>query len=36
MNNGIGIFILSTPKGLMTDEDARILNVGGEIICKIN
>lgn len=36
INNGIGILILSTPKGLMTDEDARLLNVGGEVLCKIN
>lgn len=36
INNGIGLIILSTPKGLMTDNDARLLNVGGEILCKIN
>ena len=30
-----GILILNTPKGIMTDRDARILNVGGEIICGI-
>lgn len=36
VNNGIGILILSTSKGLMTDEEARILNVGGEVLCKIN
>ncbi len=36
INNGMGTLILSTPKGLMTDEDARLLNVGGEVLCKIN
>ncbi len=32
---GHGIFILSTPKGIMTDTEARKENVGGEIICKV-
>jgi small subunit ribosomal protein S8 len=33
--NGLGISILSTPKGVMTDYDARKLNVGGEILCSV-
>ena len=35
INNGLGIAILSTPKGVMTDIDARKHRVGGEIICKV-
>ena len=35
INNGLGIAILSTPKGVMSDMDARKQKVGGEIICKI-
>ena len=35
INNGLGIAILSTPKGIMTDIDARKQRVGGEIICKV-
>ena len=35
INNGLGIAIVSTPKGVMTDIDARKLKVGGEIICKV-
>ena len=35
INNGLGIAIISTPKGVMTDIDARKQKVGGEIICKI-
>ena len=35
INNGLGIAIVSTPKGIMTDIDARKQNVGGEIICKV-
>ncbi len=31
--NGLGVAILSTPKGVVTDKKARELNVGGEIIC---
>ena len=34
INNGLGIAILSTPKGVMTDIDARKQKVGGEIVCK--
>lgn len=33
--SGMGISILSTPKGVMTGQRARQLNVGGEILCKI-
>ena len=32
--NGLGIAILSTPKGVMSDVDARKNNLGGEVICK--
>lgn len=32
---GLGIAIISTPKGIMTDQQARQLNVGGEVICHI-
>ena len=33
--NGLGLAILSTPKGVMSDTEARKLNLGGEIICRI-
>jgi small subunit ribosomal protein S8 len=33
--NGLGIAIISTPKGVMTDKEARSLNVGGEILCYV-
>jgi small subunit ribosomal protein S8 len=33
--SGIGIAILSTPKGVMTGQRARQLGVGGEILCKV-
>ena len=33
--NGLGLAILSTPKGVMTDEEARKNNIGGEIICRV-
>jgi small subunit ribosomal protein S8 len=33
--NGMGISILSTSKGIMTDKQARKANVGGEVICNI-
>ena len=33
--NGLGLAILSTPKGVMSDADARKNNVGGEIICRV-
>ena len=35
IDNGLGIAIISTPKGVMTDIDARKQKVGGEIICKV-
>ena len=35
INNGLGIAIKSTPKGVMTDIDARKHKIGGEIICKV-
>ena len=35
INNGLGIAIVSTPEGVMTDIDARKQRVGGEIICKV-
>tara|TARA_B100000686_G_C16474150_1_gene803657 strand:- start:2 stop:400 length:399 start_codon:yes stop_codon:yes gene_type:complete len=35
INNGLGIAIISTPKGVMTDVEARKQKVGGEIICKV-
>ncbi|MEG1498356.1 MAG: 30S ribosomal protein S8 [Bacteroidales bacterium] len=34
--NGLGIAILSTSKGLMTDKEARKENIGGEVICYIS
>ncbi|MBQ6101830.1 MAG: 30S ribosomal protein S8 [Bacteroidales bacterium] len=34
--NGLGIAIISTSKGLMTDKEARGLNVGGEVLCYIS
>ena len=34
--NGLGIAIISTSNGLMTDKEARKLNVGGEVICYIS
>ena len=33
INNGLGVTIVSTPKGVMADHDARDANVGGEILC---
>jgi small subunit ribosomal protein S8 len=35
VNNGLGVAILSTPKGVMADHDARDANVGGEILCTV-
>ena len=35
VNNGLGIAIISTRRGIMTDIDARKQKVGGEIICKV-
>jgi small subunit ribosomal protein S8 len=33
--SGMGIAILSTPKGVMTDKQARRLGVGGEVLCYV-
>ena len=33
--NGLGIAILSTSKGVITDKEARVLNVGGEVLCQV-
>ncbi|HEX7016886.1 MAG TPA: 30S ribosomal protein S8 [Cyclobacteriaceae bacterium] len=33
--NGLGIAVLSTSKGVMTDKEARMLNVGGEVLCYV-
>ena len=35
IRNGLGVAIMSTSKGIMTDNEARIQKVGGEIICKV-
>ena len=35
IKNGLGISILSTPKGVMSDTAARDLNVGGEVLCRV-
>jgi small subunit ribosomal protein S8 len=35
VNNGLGVAIVSTPKGVMADHAARDANVGGEIICTV-
>ena len=35
INNGLGVAILSTPKGVMADHDARDANVGGELLCTV-
>jgi len=35
INNGLGVTIVSTPKGVMSDHDARDANVGGEILCTV-
>ena len=32
---GLGISILSTPKGVMSDQKARVNNVGGEVLCEV-
>jgi small subunit ribosomal protein S8 len=33
--NGLGISILSTPQGVMSDTEARAANVGGEVLCRV-
>jgi len=35
IKNGLGIAIISTSKGVLTDKDAKKFNVGGEFICSI-
>ena len=35
VSNGLGISIISTPKGVMADHEAREQNVGGEVLCQI-
>lgn len=35
ISNGLGISILSTPKGVMSDNEARQQNVGGEVLCRV-
>jgi small subunit ribosomal protein S8 len=35
VSNGLGIYILSTSKGVMSDAEARRQNVGGEVICSV-
>ncbi|WP_298223137.1 30S ribosomal protein S8 [Acidocella sp.] len=33
--NGLGVSILSTPRGVMSDVEARAANVGGEVLCRV-
>lgn len=33
--NGLGVLVVSTPKGVMTDHSARAANVGGEVLCQV-
>ena len=33
--NGLGIAILSTPRGVMSDNEARVAKVGGEVLCRV-
>jgi small subunit ribosomal protein S8 len=35
IHNGLGISIISTPKGVMADHEARDQNVGGEVLCRV-
>ena len=35
IQNGLGVAIVSTSIGIMSDNDARMKNVGGEIICRV-
>jgi small subunit ribosomal protein S8 len=35
VNNGLGIYILSTSSGIMSDHEARQKNVGGEVLCSV-
>ena len=36
VQNGLGIAIISTSKGLMTDKEARVKHVGGEVVCYVS
>jgi small subunit ribosomal protein S8 len=33
--NGLGVTVVSTPKGVMADHQARAANVGGEVLCQV-
>ena len=35
VSNGLGVSILSTPRGVMSDAEARVANVGGEVLCTV-
>ena len=35
VNGGLGVAILSTPKGILTSEEARKMHIGGELLCEI-
>ena len=35
VRNGLGISVVSTPKGVMSDASARVANVGGEVLCRV-
>ncbi|PLX34325.1 MAG: 30S ribosomal protein S8 [Hyphomicrobiales bacterium] len=35
VHNGLGVSILSTPQGVMSDHEARERNVGGEVLCQV-
>jgi small subunit ribosomal protein S8 len=35
INNGLGVVVLSTPRGVLSDGKARELNVGGEVLCNV-
>ncbi len=35
VSDGLGVSILSTPKGVMSDNEARTQNVGGEVLCRV-
>ena len=35
LKNGIGVYVVSTPKGVMSDKQARRSHVGGEVVCSV-
>jgi small subunit ribosomal protein S8 len=35
VRNGLGIYILSTSRGVLSDAEARVANVGGEVLCRV-